>query len=45
MIGQIARGYKADLVLLDLDHVNFMPFNNAVNQIVHAEDGSASIRS
>ncbi len=39
LIGQIARGYKADLVLLDLDHVNFMPFNNAVNQIVHAEDG------
>jgi 5-methylthioadenosine/S-adenosylhomocysteine deaminase len=39
LIGQIAKGYKADLVLLDLDHVNFMPFNNAVNQIVHAEDG------
>jgi guanine deaminase len=39
LIGRIAKGYKADLVLLDLDHVNFMPFNNAVNQIVHAEDG------
>jgi 5-methylthioadenosine/S-adenosylhomocysteine deaminase len=38
-IGKIAKGYKADLVLLDLDHVNFMPLNNAVNQIVHAEDG------
>jgi guanine deaminase len=38
-IGKIEKGYKADLVLLDLDHVNFMPFNNAVNQIVHAEDG------
>jgi guanine deaminase len=38
-IGRIAKGYKADLVLLDLDHVNFMPLNNAVNQIVHAEDG------
>lgn len=38
-IGKIERGYKADLVLLDLDHVNFMPLNNAVNQIVHAEDG------
>jgi cytosine/adenosine deaminase-related metal-dependent hydrolase len=22
-IGKIAKGYKADLVLLDLDHVNF----------------------
>ena len=39
LIGRIAKGYKADLVLLDLDHVNFIPFNNAVNQIVHAEDG------
>ncbi len=38
-IGKIAKGYKADLVLLDLDHVNFIPLNNAVNQIVHAEDG------
>lgn len=38
-IGRIAKGYKADLVLLDLDHVNFMPLNNAVNQIVHVEDG------
>jgi guanine deaminase len=40
LIGRIAPGYKADLVLLDLDHVSFMPLNNAVNQIVHAEDGS-----
>lgn len=39
MIGRIAKGYKADLVLLDLDHVNFMPLNDAVNQVVHAEDG------
>jgi 5-methylthioadenosine/S-adenosylhomocysteine deaminase len=38
LIGSIAKGYKADLVLLDLDHVNFMPLNDAVNQIVHAED-------
>ena len=40
-IGRIAKGYKADLVMLDLDHVNFVPLNNAVNQIVHAEDGTA----
>ena len=31
-IGKIAKGYKADLVLLDLDHVNFVPLNNATNQ-------------
>jgi len=40
-IGRIAAGFKADLVLLDLEHVNFMPFNNALNQIVHVEDGCA----
>jgi 5-methylthioadenosine/S-adenosylhomocysteine deaminase len=40
-IGKIARGYKADLVLLDLDHVNFVPLNNATNQIVLTENGGA----
>jgi guanine deaminase len=39
-LGRIAPGYKADIVLLDLHHVNWMPFNNAVNQLVHTEDGS-----
>src|SRR5216684_6148711 len=40
-IGRIAPGYKADLVLLDLDHPNWMPFNDPVNQLVHCEDGNA----
>ncbi len=40
-IGRIAPGYKADLVLLDLDHPNWMPFNDPVNQLVHCEDGTA----
>jgi 5-methylthioadenosine/S-adenosylhomocysteine deaminase len=40
-IGKIAKGYKADLVLLDLDHVNFVPLNNATNQIVFTENGGA----
>jgi 5-methylthioadenosine/S-adenosylhomocysteine deaminase len=40
-IGRIARGYKADLVLLDLDHPNWLPFNDPVNQLVHCEDGNA----
>ncbi len=40
-IGKIAPGYKADLVLLDLDHPNWLPFNNPVNQLVHCEDGTA----
>ena len=40
-IGKIAKGYKADLVLLDLDHVNLVPLNNATNQIVFTENGGA----
>jgi 5-methylthioadenosine/S-adenosylhomocysteine deaminase len=40
-IGRVAPGYKADLVMLDLDHPNWLPFNNPVNQLVHSEDGSA----
>jgi guanine deaminase len=39
--GRIAPGYKADLVFLDLDHVNLVPLNNAVNQLVNTEDGAA----
>jgi guanine deaminase len=40
-LGRIAPGYKADIVFLDLANVNWLPFNNAVNQIVHTEDGNA----
>jgi 5-methylthioadenosine/S-adenosylhomocysteine deaminase len=40
-IGRIARGYQADLVMLDLDHPNWRPLNNPVNQLVHSEDGNA----
>jgi 5-methylthioadenosine/S-adenosylhomocysteine deaminase len=40
-IGRIAPGWKADLVLLDLEHPNWMPLNDPVNQLVHCEDGTA----
>ena len=40
-IGKIAKGYKADLVLLDLNHVNFVPLNNAIDQIVLTENSAA----
>lgn len=40
-IGQLARGYKADIVFLDLNHVNYLPFNNPIYQLVNSEDGSA----
>lgn len=40
-LGRLAPGYKADIVFLDLHHVNFLPLNDATNQLVHTEDGSA----
>jgi 5-methylthioadenosine/S-adenosylhomocysteine deaminase len=40
-IGKIAPGYKADIVMLDLDHPNWLPLNDPVNQLVHCEDGTA----
>ena len=39
-IGRIASGAKADLVFLDLGHVNYIPLHDPVNQVVHAEDGT-----
>jgi 5-methylthioadenosine/S-adenosylhomocysteine deaminase len=39
-IGRIAPGYKADIVFLDLHHINWIPLNDPVNGIVHTEDGT-----
>jgi len=40
-IGRLAPGYKADIVFLDLGAVNWLPLNDATNQIVHTEDATA----
>ena len=40
-LGRIAPGYKADLVFLDLRHVNYLPLNSALRQVVYVEDGTA----
>src|SRR6266849_3568997 len=40
-IGRLAPGYKADIVFLDLGHVNWLPCNDPTNQLVHTEDGGA----
>ncbi|MGC2414720.1 MAG: amidohydrolase family protein [Stellaceae bacterium] len=40
-IGRVVPGYKADLVMLDLDHPNWLPLNDPINQLVHCEDGTA----
>ncbi|WP_338662471.1 amidohydrolase family protein [Pararoseomonas sp. SCSIO 73927] len=39
--GVIAPGKLADLLFLDLAHINWAPFNNAANQLVFTEDGAA----
>jgi 5-methylthioadenosine/S-adenosylhomocysteine deaminase len=39
-LGKIAKGYKADLVFIDLNHVNWIPLNDPTNQLVHTEDGA-----
>jgi len=39
--GTLEPGKAADLVLLDLRHVNWAPLNDAANQLVWTEDGSA----
>lgn len=40
-IGRIAPGFKADLVLLDLNHPELVPLRNPVNQLVHSASGAA----
>jgi len=40
-IGRVAPGCYADLVFLDLAHVNLVPLNDAVRQLVQCEDSSA----
>lgn len=40
-VGAIAPGQRADIVFLTLDHPNWMPINDPVNQIVLVEDATA----
>jgi 5-methylthioadenosine/S-adenosylhomocysteine deaminase len=40
-LGQIAPGYQADLVLLDLDTLPFTPLNDLRRQLVYCENGSS----
>jgi guanine deaminase len=40
LIGRLEKGYQADVVLLDLSAPHYVPLNDAVNQVVHCEDGT-----
>jgi guanine deaminase len=40
-LGRVAPGYKADLVFLDLGHINYVPLHDPLTQIVFTENGAA----
>jgi cytosine/adenosine deaminase-related metal-dependent hydrolase len=40
-IGAIRPGYKADIVLIDLADIAYVPFNSAIRQLVFADSGRA----
>ncbi len=40
-IGRIAPGFKADVVFLDLRHINYVPLGQAAIQLVNGENGAA----
>ncbi len=40
-IGRLEPGYAADVVFLDLRHVNYVPLNDARTQVVFCENGAA----
>jgi cytosine/adenosine deaminase-related metal-dependent hydrolase len=42
-IGQIAPGFEADLILLDLDSIAFTPLNDLKRQLVYCENGSSVV--
>ena len=39
-LGRIEKGWKADLVVLDLGALHYVPLNDLANQIVFGEDGT-----
>jgi len=42
-IGQIAPGFEADLIVLDLDSIAFTPLNDLKRQLVFCENGSSVV--
>ncbi len=40
-LGRLAPGYGADIVFLDLRHINYVPLNHALRQLVFGENGGA----
>ena len=40
-VGMLAPGYEADIILVDLNTLNFTPLNDIYRQLVYCEDGSS----
>ena len=40
-VGRLEPGYKADIVFLDRENLNYVPLNNFLTQLVFCENGSA----
>ncbi len=40
-LGRLEPGYAADIVFLDLAHINYVPLRNPLLQVVFAENGAA----
>jgi cytosine/adenosine deaminase-related metal-dependent hydrolase len=40
-VGVLASGYEADIILLDLNTLNFTPLNDIYRQLVYCENGSS----
>src|SRR2546423_9242748 len=38
-LGAIKAGYKADLILIDLNDTAYLPYNSAARQLVYTESG------
>jgi 5-methylthioadenosine/S-adenosylhomocysteine deaminase len=38
-VGRLLPGYRADIVLIDLDQPNYRPMNSAIRQLVYGETG------
>jgi 5-methylthioadenosine/S-adenosylhomocysteine deaminase len=42
-VGMLTPGYEADLILVDLNTLNFTPLNDLYRQLVYAETGSSVV--
>jgi 5-methylthioadenosine/S-adenosylhomocysteine deaminase len=40
-IGRLQPGYRADIVFLDIGHINYVPLRHPLRQLVFAENGAA----